>query len=156
MAKFFDRFLMKLIPSAADSEIDIDVSAARADAAEATVSGSAEVKNRCIAIMRSPEAAGRLALAQHIALATDLPIADALAALRACPRESVAATVPDSVAPAEAEKAATRARLNAAFSEAYRRADYGTFELAEKPETVVERMQANYARALGIPARKST
>jgi hypothetical protein len=110
------------------------------DHAAAAATGSTEIKNRCIAIMESEESVGRHSLAQHLALNTDLPVADALAALSVSPRKCET--------PEPTDAARTR-QLDANFVAAFSRAEYAIPESPGEPVSDVARIQANYARARG-------
>ena len=133
-----------------------DLGAPQIDVADvdevAALTAAQEVKARCAAILESDEAHGRERLARHLALETEFTVVDAIAALAASPRVPVAALAcaPESV------KAARLRQANDAFAKAYGRTEYTIPESQEEPESVVARMQANYALAQGLPARKQS
>jgi len=96
-------------------------------------------KARLKAIMCCAEAVGREALANHLALETGLSVSEAKAVLLACPSETLAAT-----------------QAADAFSDMMRKhPEYAvTAQEVPDPPTVIERIQANYRLASGIPAQK--
>jgi hypothetical protein len=106
-------------------------------------------KDRIKAIMCCAEAAGREALATHLALATGLSFEDAKAALLASPQKQT-----DTASTPESARVARARQADEAFTKVFRRAEYAIPDSPEEPVSVVARMQANYALAQGLPPRK--
>jgi hypothetical protein len=107
-------------------------------------------KDRIKAIMCCAEAAGREALATHLALSTNLSFEDAKSALSASPRKSETQEPTDAT---ESVRTARTRQLDANFVAAFNRAAYAVDEIGE-PETAVDRITRHYRIAAGLPARK--
>jgi hypothetical protein len=121
------------------------------DHATADVTGSAEIKNRCIAIMESEESVGRRGLAQHLALNTDLPIADVLAALCACPRDT--RTTGATSTPESAARTARIRQADEAFKLAFRGAEHSIPDASDDPVSTIARITKSYELATGARAK---
>jgi hypothetical protein len=108
-------------------------------------------KDRIKAIMCCAEAAGREALATHLALTTNLSFEDAKAALMASARKSETPEPTDAASMPESVRAVRVRQLDANFSAAFNRAAYAADETpVGDPETDVERILRNYHLAAGI------
>jgi hypothetical protein len=152
MTNFIDRLLMKLIPRTESIEADepgIADLPATTDEADPVATADQKAITRISEILTCEEANGRRTLAQHLALRTDFTVANAKAALSAAGREGVA-VVPSNTGEPVSEHTARQRHMDAAFAEAFNRAEFAIAERAEEPETMIERMKRNYNLAAGI------
>jgi hypothetical protein len=151
------QFLRRLIAMAAPEPAPI-IGAVTVDVEELASVESApdygqQEKVRIRAILCGDEATGREALANHLALETGLSIADAKSALSASRRKTETQST-DATSTPDVRTARIR-QAEAAFKLAFRCAEHSVPDAPDEPMSIISRMQANYAAAQGIPARKS-